>query len=87
MQRLTSPWDLMMSNPPTSAVPDVGDSSVVSIGYVSQLLSADGALICRLSAKLYGLPKLEREARIANALEFMGLAGSACTSYVPIPVA
>jgi ABC-2 type transport system ATP-binding protein len=49
-----------------------------SIGYVSQLLSADGALTAnenlQLSAKLYGLPGKERKARIGSALEFMGLA-------------
>ncbi len=48
-----------------------------SIGYVSQLLSADGALTgyenLRLSAKLYGLSKSDRIYRIADALSFMGL--------------
>lgn len=51
------------------------------IGYVPQMLSADGALTgyenLRLSAKLYGLPRKERNARIAEALEFMGLGGAA----------
>ena len=51
------------------------------IGYVSQLLSADGTLTgyenLRLSAKLYGLPRAERNGRIADALDFMGLADSA----------
>jgi|MudIll2142460700_1097286.scaffolds.fasta_scaffold139843_1 ABC-2 type transport system ATP-binding protein len=50
------------------------------IGYVPQLLSADGALTgyenLRLSAKLYGLPRGERSVRIADALDFMGLAES-----------
>jgi len=47
------------------------------IGYVPQLVSADGALTgyenLRLSAKLYGLARAERSARIAEALDFMGL--------------
>jgi ABC-2 type transport system ATP-binding protein len=48
------------------------------IGYVPQLLSADGALTgfenLELSAKLYGIARAERKGRIAEALEFMGLA-------------
>jgi ABC-2 type transport system ATP-binding protein len=51
------------------------------IGYVPQLVSADGALTgrenLRLSAKLYGLPRAERGGRIADALGFMGLADTA----------
>lgn len=51
------------------------------IGYVPQLLSADGALTGRenltLSAKLYSLPWAERSLRINEALEFMGLKDSA----------
>jgi ABC-2 type transport system ATP-binding protein len=47
------------------------------IGYVPQLLSADGNLTgyenLLLSARLYLLPGREREARIANALEMMDL--------------
>ena len=47
------------------------------IGYVPQMLSADGALTgyenLDLSAKLYGIPRAERKGRIAEALEFMGL--------------
>jgi ABC-2 type transport system ATP-binding protein len=74
--------------PPTSGTAEVGGHDIIqspgkvrrSIGYVSQLLSADGALTgfenLRLSAKLYGLPKEERENRIENALEFMGLVDS-----------
>ncbi len=74
--------------PPTSGTAEVGGFDVIkfqgavrrSIGYVSQLLSADGALTgyenLRLSAKLYGLDKAEREQRIANALAFMGLEDS-----------
>jgi ABC-2 type transport system ATP-binding protein len=51
------------------------------IGYVPQLLSADGGLTgsenLLLSAKLYGLPRTERKARVAEALAFMGLSDSA----------
>jgi len=47
------------------------------IGYVPQLLSADGALTAYenllLSARLYLIPAREREARIADALKRMGL--------------
>lgn len=71
--------------PPTSGAAEVGGFDITkspgsvrqSIGYVSQLLSADGALTgyenLRLSAKLYGLAKDERKERIADALYFMGL--------------
>ncbi|MDB0569962.1 ATP-binding cassette domain-containing protein [Ralstonia solanacearum] len=49
------------------------------IGYVPQLLSADGALTARenleLSARLYGLRAAGRTARINEALAFAGLAG------------
>jgi len=48
-----------------------------SIGYVPQMLSADGALTgeenLMLSAKLYAIPRAERQPRIADALAFMGL--------------
>ncbi len=51
------------------------------IGYVPQMLSADGALTGRenlvLSAKLYRMPKSERSTRIDEALKFMGLEDSA----------
>ena len=52
------------------------------IGYVSQMLSADGELTgyenLLISAKLYGIPRGERrEPRIEEALEFMDLAGAA----------
>ena len=47
------------------------------IGYVPQLISADGELTGNenllLSARLYGLSKEEREARIPEILAFMGL--------------
>ena len=73
---------------PTSGTAEVGGYDISRspgevrrrIGYVSQLVSADGALNgyenLRLSAKLYGLPPVERKKRIANALEFMGLTES-----------
>jgi len=48
------------------------------IGYVPQMVSADGALTgyenLMLSAKLYAMPRAERKPRIAEALDFMGLA-------------
>jgi ABC-2 type transport system ATP-binding protein len=51
------------------------------IGYVPQMLSADGALTgyenLMLSAKLYGIGRSERKARIDEALQFMGLTGVA----------
>lgn len=51
------------------------------IGYVPQLLSADGALTgyenLLLSARLYLIPRAERAERIAAALELTGLADAA----------
>ncbi|MBK5186769.1 MAG: ATP-binding cassette domain-containing protein [Gemmatimonadaceae bacterium] len=50
------------------------------IGYVPQLLSADGALTgyenLMLSAKLYAIPRAERAERINDSLSFMGLQSS-----------
>jgi ABC-2 type transport system ATP-binding protein len=50
-----------------------------SIGYVPQVLSADGGLTAYenllLSARIYGMPGPEREGRIRKALKFMGLEG------------
>ncbi len=47
------------------------------IGYVPQLLSADGLLTgyenLLISAKLYGIPRTERMSRVAEALRFLGL--------------
>ena len=47
------------------------------IGYVPQLVSADGTLTgyenLLIFAKLYDIPRSEREARVHDALEFMGL--------------
>ncbi len=51
------------------------------IGYVPQLLSADGTLSgfenLDVFAKLYDIPRGEREKRIRDSLEFMGLSDSA----------
>ena len=51
------------------------------IGYVPQLLSADGALTGHenmlLSARLYGIPSREREAKIEEALAALELTGEA----------
>jgi len=70
---------------PSSGSASIGGFDVVRepgavrrrIGYVPQLLSADGGLTgyenLVLSAKLYGLPRRERQTRIADALSFMGL--------------
>jgi ABC-2 type transport system ATP-binding protein len=48
-----------------------------NIGYVSQMLSADGDLTgyenLLITAKLYGIPRAERARRIAQGLEFMEL--------------
>ncbi len=51
------------------------------IGYVPQLISADGTLTgyenLLIFAKLYELPRAERRRRVELALDFMGLADSA----------
>jgi ABC-2 type transport system ATP-binding protein len=48
-----------------------------AIGYVSQMLSADGGLTgyenLLLFARIYGIPQRERKARSLDALDFMGL--------------
>ena len=71
--------------PPTSGTAQVAGFEVSAqprevrrrIGYVPQMVSADGALTARenlsLSARLYHLPLAERRERIAAGLEFMGL--------------
>jgi ABC-2 type transport system ATP-binding protein len=71
--------------PPTSGSASVGGFDVVHnaskvrrlIGYVPQILSADGTLTGRenlmIFAKLYDIPKSERVPRIDESLEFMGL--------------
>jgi ABC-2 type transport system ATP-binding protein len=72
--------------PPTAGTATVAGADVARepglvrrrIGYVPQLVSADGSLTARenlrLSARLYHLPGSEREAAIAEGLAFMGLA-------------
>lgn len=51
------------------------------IGYVPQMLSADGALTgyenLRLSARLYDIRGKDREQRITEALQFMGMSEAA----------
>jgi ABC-2 type transport system ATP-binding protein len=75
--------------PPTSGKAYVAGYDVVAqagdvrrvIGYVPQMLSADGTLTgyenLIIFAKLYDLPKSEREDRVHDALDFMGLEDSA----------
>lgn len=52
-----------------------------TIGYVSQMLSADGALTGRenllLFARIYGIPWRQRKERIAESLDLMGLTSAA----------
>jgi len=71
--------------PPTSGKASVGGLDVVRrardvrriIGYVPQMLSADGTLSgyenLLIFAKLYDLPRAERKSRVQRALELMGL--------------
>lgn len=71
--------------PPTSGNAVVAGHSILgdavgvrrSMGYVSQMLSADGALTgwenLLLFARMYGIPRRERHTRIEDALKFMGL--------------
>jgi len=75
--------------PPTSGAAWVAGFEVAThprdvrrrIGYVPQMVSADGALTARenlsLSAKLYRIPRAERRTRSDAALEFMGLTAAA----------
>jgi ABC-2 type transport system ATP-binding protein len=75
--------------PPTSGTARIAGYDVVMqpaevrrhIGYVPQLLSADGSLTgyenLLLSARLYDVPRSERRERIERALARMGLAESA----------
>jgi ABC-2 type transport system ATP-binding protein len=74
--------------PPTSGQATVGGFDLVHhagkirrlIGYVPQILSADGTLSGRenlmIFAKLYDIPRRERASRIDGSLEFMGLMDS-----------
>jgi ABC-2 type transport system ATP-binding protein len=75
--------------PPTSGSGTVAGFDLVrqphlvrrSIGYVPQLVSVDGSLTgyenMLLSARLYGIPRRERDRLIADALARMELTGSA----------
>ncbi len=72
--------------PPTSGNASIAGHDVLHhapdvrrvIGYVPQLLSADGSLTgyenLLIFAKLYNLPRDERKKRVQEALDFMGLA-------------
>jgi ABC-2 type transport system ATP-binding protein len=74
--------------PPSSGSAKVAGYDIISqpaavrrqIGYVPQLLSADGSLTgyenMLLSARLYGIPHRERKDRITRALARMGLSDS-----------
>jgi ABC-2 type transport system ATP-binding protein len=71
--------------PPTSGKASVGGLDVVRrarevrriIGYVPQMISADGSLTgyenLLIFAKLYDLPRAERKFRVQKALELLGL--------------
>jgi len=75
--------------PPTSGTASIAGYDILRhapdvrrvIGYVPQLLSADGSLTgyenLLIFAKLYNLPRDERKKRIQEALDFMGLANVA----------
>ncbi len=75
--------------PPTSGDAQIAGYSVTHhasqvrrlIGYVPQMVSADGTLSgyenLLIFAKLYDIPRREREKRVRDALAFMGLADAA----------
>jgi len=75
--------------PPTSGNARVAGFDIVHhaadvrrvIGYVPQMLAADGSLTgyenLLIFAKLYDIPRAERESRVRNALAFMGLVDAA----------
>jgi len=79
--------------PPTSGTATVGGFDIVRqsasvrriIGYVPQIISADGALTgaenLRLFAKLYVIPRRRRDDTVNAALAFMG-AGDAANRIV-----
>jgi ABC-2 type transport system ATP-binding protein len=71
--------------PPTAGTAEIAGYDILRhagavrriIGYVPQMLSADGALTgyenLLIFAKLYDIPRTERERRVRDALAFMGL--------------
>lgn len=75
--------------PPTSGAATIAGFDIVRqaadvrrvIGYVPQLISADGSLTgyenLLIFAKLYDIPRAERKQRIRDALAFMGLTQAA----------
>lgn len=75
--------------PPTSGGASVAGFDIIRqstavrrvIGYVPQMISADGTLTGRenlmVFARLYDIPRREIDERVRTALEFMGLANSA----------
>jgi ABC-2 type transport system ATP-binding protein len=75
--------------PPTSGMATVGGFDIARhpgsvrriIGYVPQALSVDGSLTgyenLLIFAKLYDIPRKERETRLREALSFMGLSNAA----------
>jgi ABC-2 type transport system ATP-binding protein len=75
--------------PPTSGVARVAGYDIArhpgrvrrAIGYVPQLLSVDGSLTgyenLLIFAKLYDIPRAEREARVRGALSLVGLSDDA----------
>jgi ABC-2 type transport system ATP-binding protein len=75
--------------PPTSGGASVAGFDIIRqstavrrvIGYVPQMISADGTLTGRenlmVFARLYDIPRREIDERVRTALEFMGLADSA----------
>ncbi|HVO94831.1 MAG TPA: ATP-binding cassette domain-containing protein [Terriglobales bacterium] len=75
--------------PPTSGTAHVGGFDITRepasvrriIGYVPQALSVDGSLTgyenLLIFAKLYDIPRSERETRLREALSFMGLSEAA----------
>ncbi len=75
--------------PPTSGSASINGYDIVrqpgcvrrAIGYVPQAISADGTLTgyenLLIFAKLYDIPRSDRESRILESLEFMGLIDSA----------
>jgi ABC-2 type transport system ATP-binding protein len=75
--------------PPSSGTARIGGCDIVRqaakvrriIGYVPQPISADGTLTgyenLWIFAKLYDIPRMERKARVRDALAFMGLTADA----------